>query len=134
MPKDRFQNGIVVHVHPKAWMDEAGMKIWLNKVWKNHPGGLSKKKSILVLDSFSAHLTDAIKVQLKQENTDMAVIPGGLTSMVQPLDVCLNKPFKDRLREKWNNWMNNETKSYTAGGHMMWKMQLKTRKTFMTTD
>jgi len=31
-----------------------------------------------------------------------AVIPGGLTS---PLDVSINKPSKDRMREKWRTWM-----------------------------
>ena len=38
----------------------------------------------------------------EDHNTDIAVIPGGLTSIVQPLDVCLNKPFKDHLRSKWS--------------------------------
>jgi len=32
-------------------------------------------------------------------NTDMAVIPSGLTSLVQPSDVCINKPFKGNV--KW---------------------------------
>ena len=31
-------------------------------------------------------------------------IPGGLTSVLQPLDVCLNKPFKDRVRKMWSEW------------------------------
>ena len=52
------------------------------------------------MDSFEGHKTDTIKNITLNENTDLAIIPGGLTSIVQPLDVCLNKPFKDRLREK----------------------------------
>ena len=35
-----------------------------------------------------------MKDDLKR-NIDVAVIPGGLTTVVQPLDECLNKPFKD---------------------------------------
>ena len=35
----------------------------------------------------------------------MAVIPGGLTKKLQPLDIAVNKPFKDQLRAKWENWM-----------------------------
>ncbi|CAG8511857.1 17028_t:CDS:2, partial [Racocetra persica] len=34
-----------------------------------------------------------------------AVIPSGLTSICQPLDVAINKPFKDNLRKEWHLWM-----------------------------
>ena len=54
-----------------------------------------------MLDAFEAHKTEQVKRSLKSENTDLAVIPGGLTSVLQPLDVCLNKPFKDRVRQRW---------------------------------
>jgi hypothetical protein len=33
------------------------------------------------------------------------IIPGGCTSLVQPVDVGINKPFKDRLRYQWWNWI-----------------------------
>ncbi|KAK2553067.1 Large subunit GTPase 1-like protein [Acropora cervicornis] len=46
-----------------------------------------------------------IRSTLKSLNTEPAVIPGGMTSMVQPLDVAINKPFKDRMRKKWQEWM-----------------------------
>jgi len=70
------------------------------------------------MDSFEGHKTDTIKNIALNENTDLAIIPGGLTSIVQPLDVCLNKPFKDRLREKWNIWMSSGQFSYTKGGNL----------------
>ena len=118
MPKENFPPGIVVHVHPKGWMDEAGMKIWVEKIWRGRPGGLARTRSLLVFDSFSGHLTDDVKRCVKDENTDLAVIPGGLTSVVQPLDTCLNKPFKDRLREQWNSWVISEERSFTPAGNM----------------
>ena len=54
-----------------------------------------------MLDAFEAHKTKQVKRLLKVENADLAVIPGGITSVLQPLDVCLNKPFKDRVRQRW---------------------------------
>ena len=66
----------------------------------------------------SAHLTDTVKQQLRENKTATTVIPGGLTSLVQPLDVCLNKPFKDRLREKWMTWMMSGEKTFTPGGQL----------------
>jgi hypothetical protein len=50
-----------------------------------------------VLDSFSAHKTDAVKQQFREKRTNLAVIPGGLTSRLQPLDVSLNRSFKSKV-------------------------------------
>ena len=35
-------------------------------------------------------------------------IPGGCTSLCQPVDVGFNKPFKDRVRRLWTEWMVSE--------------------------
>ena len=59
-----------------------------------------------------------MKRAVRRTNTDIAVIPGGLTSILQPLDVFLNKPLKDRLCEQWNNWMIEGQKSFTPAGNM----------------
>ena len=61
----------------------------------------------LLMDSFSGHNTASV---LKMMTDDInlkgySIIPPGTTSQLQPLDVGINKPFKDRLRMKWNKWM-----------------------------
>ena len=71
-----------------------------------------------VLDAFSCHKTDDIKVLLRQTNTDLVIIPGGMTSLLQALDVSINKPFKDRLRHCWSDWMMSGEKTYTKSGRM----------------
>uniref|UniRef100_K7FGA6 HTH CENPB-type domain-containing protein n=1 Tax=Pelodiscus sinensis TaxID=13735 RepID=K7FGA6_PELSI len=113
MPKIKFPVGVFVHVNEKGWMDEG-----LDNVWSRRPGGLRQERSLLVWDMFRAHLTTSTKKRLARINTDAAVIPAGLTSLVQPLDVCLNKSFKDRIREQWNEWMVSGEKSFTKGGNM----------------
>lgn len=39
MPKEKFPSGVVVHMHEKGWMDDAGMHVWLDKCWARQPGG-----------------------------------------------------------------------------------------------
>ena len=35
LPKVNFPPGVLIHCHPKGWMDEAGMKLWVEKVWRS---------------------------------------------------------------------------------------------------
>jgi len=69
-----------------------------------------------VWDSFRGHLTDGVKELLTRRNVDMTVICGGLTPVLQPLDECLNKPFKTRVRTQYQAWMVNGPFTHTPSG------------------
>ena len=53
-----------------------------------------------------------------EKDTFTAVIPGGMTSMVQPLDVAIHEPFKDHMRKKRQEWMLADQHTFTASGHI----------------
>ena len=82
----------------KYWL----VKDWLETVWKK-VGGMQKYKSLLVWDSFRGHLSESVKLKMKELQTVPVIIPGGMTSMVQPLDVCVDKPFKDQVKSDDKN-------------------------------
>ncbi len=69
--------GVFVRAQAKAWMDEAMMLEWIDLVWEPATEG---QRAMLILDSFSAHITPAVKQRLKEINTVPVVIPGGCTS------------------------------------------------------
>ena len=50
---------------------------------------------MLVMDDASMHKLDVIKQRINDWETSISMIPGGLTRYLQPLDVSINKPFKD---------------------------------------
>ena len=104
LPNVANKRGVVIAAQEKGWMNTEGMKLWIDKVWRARRGGLERRRSLLVFDSFEAHVTDRVKRALERENTNLAVIPGSLTSILQPLDVSLNKPFKDGVKGGWNGW------------------------------
>src|SRR6266540_3600815 len=79
---------------------------------------LNNSRSLLVLDSFQEHLVDSVKNRFNEKQTNIAVIPGGLTSKLQPLDVAINKSFKANLRQYYNNWMSFEVHELTPSGRI----------------
>ena len=89
-------------------MDGEGMKLWLEKVWSKHSGGLLKIPSLLVCDQFKAYVTESTKRLATKLKTHLAVIPGGLTSQLQPLDVSVNKPFKGFMHEEWASGLRHQ--------------------------
>ena len=74
-------------------MNENGMLYWVENVWTKRER-ISNPQSLLVLDSF---IVDSVKRRLGEKNTNIAVIPEGLTSCLQPLDVSVNKSFKTKV-------------------------------------
>ena len=99
-------------------MDEDGIVLRLHKVWDMRPEALQKKILLLVWDQFQAHMTEKVKENLKALKNTQAMIPGGLTSVLQPLDVVINKSFKDRSRQKWVEWLLSDDKPLTKGGNL----------------
>ena len=53
-----------------------------------------RQHALLVFDTFTGHLKDDVLASLAENNKSYILIPGGCMSKIQPLDVCLNKPFK----------------------------------------
>ncbi|KFM70429.1 Pogo transposable element with KRAB, partial [Stegodyphus mimosarum] len=96
-------------------MDANGTVDWLKNVWDKRPEAAFKKPSLLVYDSFRGHFSEEVTKHLK---TTVAVIPGGSTSIIPPLDVCFNKPFKVNVRKYWAEWISSGRPTFTKGGNI----------------
>lgn len=126
VPKEAFPAGVVVKSNQKGWMDEEKMKEWVSEVYVRRPGGFfHTSPSLLICDSMRAHLTDSVKQRIKQVNSELAVIPGGLTKELQPLDIGVNRAFKVKLRAAWERWM-------TEGEHSFTKTMRQQRASYAT--
>jgi len=48
--------------------------------------------------------------------TELVVIPSGMTSVLQPMDLSINKPFKDRLSQQYLTWIVDPARELTETG------------------
>jgi len=97
VPRENFPHGIYIRANEKGWMNENEMLWWIETIWTSR-NPFSNSRSMLVLDSFRGHTTNPVKNQLVEKNTNIAVIPGGYTSKLQPLDIAINKSFKSKVK------------------------------------
>jgi len=61
-----------------------------------------------ILDKCSSHLKPTIMTSVKGDDSFLDYIPAGCPSLVQPLDLMVNKPFKDTLRTYYEEWLSKE--------------------------
>ena len=59
-------------------------------------------RSLLIMDSDPVHISEEIKNLYLSNNKRLLFIPPDLTSVLQPLDVLINKLFKDGIRNKYS--------------------------------
>lgn len=97
-------------------MNKELMHDWIDTVWGKRPGAMLQLPSLLVLNSFKGHLVESVKEKLRDMRTNLVVIPGDLTSVLQPLEVLVNKPFKDYVRKIYVEWMASGMHGLTPTG------------------
>jgi hypothetical protein len=68
---------------------------------------------MLAMNAFCGRLSDRIRNRLRNRNTDLVIIPSGMTSQLQTLDVSVNKPFKQLVRKHCDTWQNKDSRILT---------------------
>ena len=94
VPKTINYKGVKVVCSKSGWMNDVLTLQWVKEIYDR----FSFNKRMLVCDSFKCHINEEVKTIVKKQNSFMAVIPGGCTKFLQPLDVSINKPFKEIFR------------------------------------
>jgi len=67
-----------------------------------------QKHFVWIMDDASFHHSESLAKKCKENDIDLLILPGGTTPILQPLDVVINKPFKDVLKENYRKWLITE--------------------------
>ncbi|KFA70561.1 hypothetical protein S40285_08901, partial [Stachybotrys chlorohalonatus IBT 40285] len=93
-----YKPGVTVEFNPTAYNNEELFLKWINKEYL--PSLPKGKDNLLVYDVAAFHKTKDVKAALRIKRVTIAMIPPGLTSLLQPLDTAINGPFKCWLRDE----------------------------------
>ena len=83
------------------------MKDYHDKIWQTFITKhlFSMGRSLLIMDSAPVHISEEIKNLYLSNNKRLLFIPPGLTSVLQPLDLSINKLFKEGIRYKYAEYL-----------------------------
>ena len=78
------------------------VEFWLENIWRKCKNSFFCKKLVLIYDSACPYITEEGKEKVKLYS-QLAIIPGGLTLKLQPLDLSVNKLLKSKMLENGKN-------------------------------
>eukprot|EP00743_Colponemidia_sp_Colp-15_P000670 GILK01000746.1.p1 GENE.GILK01000746.1~~GILK01000746.1.p1 ORF type:complete len:487 (-),score=62.18 GILK01000746.1:112-1572(-) len=107
---------VVLCTQHKAWMDETRMLLYVKNVLRPFYRRQLGDEKLLSMDSFSAHTVTSVTSKLQDLKFTTTVIPGGLTSRLQVMDVSVNHPFKMYYRQEYTDWMLYAAPRFTKAG------------------
>ena len=106
-----YDKRVVVRFQPNAWCDQPVMNYWVKNCWKPN----IKEEALLVLDVHKAQKTGDITDALAECDTTPLYVPPGCTSIIQPLDVSYNAPFKKKVESAALNHLQDNLEGYLHG-------------------
>lgn len=107
--KPLYDKRVTVKFNPTAYNNEALFLRWIEEElikledWKD--GGL------LAIDAAEFHKTEKILSTLRENPIISSMIPPGCTGLVQPLDISINKPFKELLRDYVDSYVEEKERA-----------------------
>jgi hypothetical protein len=94
--EQNLPSGIAFKCNQKEWKTEYPMVKWLQEVWDRPTGALLMTRKMLALDAFPELLNRESRNFNLHINTDLVIIPTGMTSWPPKImDFLVNKPFND---------------------------------------
>lgn len=74
--------------------------------------------AVIIMDNFKGQTTPRISKLLEENNLHTCLLPPNTTDKLQPMDVSINKPAKDFLRAKFEEWYADEVVQQFSPGHI----------------
>lgn len=71
------------------------------KLEKCHP-------ALAIIDRFCGQTTPDFLFLLESHNIVPIIVPANCTNKLQPIDISINKPIKDKLRCRFRDWYASE--------------------------
>lgn len=105
--KTLYNPGVIVKFNKTAYNNEELMLESIDTQFKLATGVSPTNPLLLVMDCAAFHKTELLRSKLKEASIEIAMIPPGLTGLLQPLDTHINKVMKQFMKEETEIYVDN---------------------------
>ena len=112
-PHFKFPSDWDITHSPKHWSNEETMfqyikAIIIPYVEKQRDNLGEDKSALVIMDNFKGQITPCVNAILEENSIHVCLLPANTTDLLQPVDISVNKPVKDFLRQKFQDWYSSQ--------------------------
>lgn len=74
-----------------------------------------RKPALIIMDNFKGQVTPSVSTLLEDHDIHVCLLPPNTTDLLQPMDISVNKPAKDFLRRKFQEWYSEQVMKQLEG-------------------
>ena len=110
LPPTKFPSDWDIFYSPNHWSNEDTMLHFLDNIiipyinQRREELQTPDQAALVIFDVYAAHRTDTLITKLQDNNIRYCKVPAACTDRLQPLDLSLNKEYKNALKNKYNKW------------------------------
>ena len=105
---------LFINVSESGIMNDNLIIDYINKVVQPYSQKIGKK-ILLIWDAHESHVGPLVKQYISSLGHQILLIPVCASLYVQPMEVCIKKPFKDQMRDQWDEWFENTEEKIVNG-------------------
>lgn len=112
-PRYQFPSDWDITHSPKHWSNEQTMvqyveNIIIPYVAARRASFEDETPALVIMDNFKGQITSAVTELLEANNIHVVLLPPNTTDSLQPMNLSVNKPAKDFLKQRFEEWYSGE--------------------------
>ena len=74
-----------------------------------------EKAVVVIIDNFKGQVTRSVNALLEHHNIHVCLLPPNTTDLLQPMDISVNKPAKNFIKNKFQEWYSDQIMKQLEG-------------------
>ena len=119
-PHYQFPSDWDVTHSPKHWSTEETMLQYISNIIVPYVEGTrcllgNHTPALAIIDNFKGQVTAPVNALLEENDIHVCLLPPNTTDVLQPMDISVNKPAKDFLKGKFQEWYSTQVMEQLEG-------------------